>query len=131
MFLLDTDTIIYSLKDYGKINENMRLNSEAPKAISVITYGELIYGAEKSQKKHENLAKVYRISEMFPIIDISKAIMESFGELKADLSKNGIVVDDFDLAIAATAMNMGYCIVTNNTRHFSKIPGVKITNWLK
>lgn len=131
MFLLDTDTIIYSLKGNEAIIENIKLNSDAPKAISVITYGELIYGAEKSQKKHENLAKIYRIAELFPVIDISKSVMESFGELKADLSKDGIVVDDFDLVIASTAMSMGYCIVTNNTRHFSKIPDLQFTNWLK
>lgn len=69
MYLLDTDTIIYSLKDVGNVNENLIQHSDVPKAISVITYGELVYGAEKSLKKHENLAKTHRIAELFPVFD--------------------------------------------------------------
>lgn len=58
MYLLDTDTIIYSLKGNSAVVENLRFHAADPKAISVVTYGELIYGAEKSQQTPKNLAKV-------------------------------------------------------------------------
>ena len=116
MYLLDTDTIIYSLKGIPAVVENMRAHAADPKAISVITYGELVYGAEKSQKISQNLAKVHRIREIFPVIELRCSIMDTFGSLKAELSRNGEVVDDFDLIIAATAITMGYSVVSNNEK---------------
>ena len=130
MYLLDTDTIIYSLKGIPAVVEQMRNHAADPKAISVITYGELIYGAEKSQQTAGNLAKVHRLREIFPIIDISCSIMDTFGDLKARLSRTGHTVDDFDLIIAATALTMGYSVVSNNEKHFSKIPDLLVENWL-
>ena len=129
MYLLDTDTIIYSLKGIPAIVENMRAHAADPKAISVITYGELVYGAEKSQKISQNLAKVHRIREIFPVIELRCSIMDTFGSLKAELSRNGEVVDDFDLIIAATAITMGYSVVSNNKKHFSKIHDLSLENW--
>jgi tRNA(fMet)-specific endonuclease VapC len=129
MFLLDTDTLIYSLKGNPSVVENLRIHDKDPKAISVITYGELIYGAQKSERVSSNLAKVYRLRELFPIIDVTCAIMETFGALKAEMGRKGTVADDFDLIIAATAVVMGYCVVTNNERHFEKVPGLRCTNW--
>jgi tRNA(fMet)-specific endonuclease VapC len=129
MYLLDTDVIIYSLKGNPRVVENFARQAAAPKAISVITFGELIFGARTSQHVQENLAKVYRFREMFPIIDITPAIMECFGEIKAEQKLQGISVADLDLMIGATALTMGYRMVTNNVRHFSKIPGLTLENW--
>lgn len=129
MYLLDTDTIIYSLKGIPAVVENMRLHATDPKAISVITYGELIYGAEKSQQKAKNLAKVRRLREIFPVIELSCSIMDTFGNLKARLNRQGTVIDDFDLIIAATAITMGYSVVSNNEKHFSKLPDLSLENW--
>lgn len=129
MFLLDTDTLIYSLKGHPVVVENFRIHADAPKAVSVITYGELLYGAHKSQRVSQNLAKVQHLRELFPVLAVSCAIMETFGRVKADIGRQGIVVDDFDLIIGATALVFGYCLVTNNVRHFDRIPGLAVTNW--
>ncbi len=83
----------------------------------------------KSKRQVENLAKVRRVGELFPVIDVSRAIMETFAAVKAELETKGRRVDDFDLIIAATALVMGYRLVTNNERHFSSIPGLEIENW--
>lgn len=129
MYLLDTDIIIYSLKGNQQVVDNIRHHADSPKAISVITYGELVYGAEKSQQVAANLAKVHRLREIFPVIDLSCAIMDTFGSLKADLSRKGQIVSDFDLLIAATAMSVGYCVVSNNEKHFNKIANLRYENW--
>jgi tRNA(fMet)-specific endonuclease VapC len=129
MYLLDTDTIIYSLKGNQQVMDNLAGHSDAPKAISVITFGELVFGARKSQRVQGNLAKVYRVREIFPIVDITPAIMECFGELKSDLEKSGTSVADLDLMIGATALTIGYIVVTNNVAHFSRIPGLSVENW--
>ena len=129
MYLLDTDTIIYSLKGHRQVMDNFARHAAAPKAISVITFGELIFGARRSQRVHENMAKVYRLKELLPVIDITPAIMECFGELKAELQPHGRSVADLDLVIGATALTLGYRIITTNTRHFNLIPGLKTENW--
>ena len=131
MYLLDTDIIIYSLKGNKSVINNIQNHADSPKAISVITYGELVYGAEKSQQIATNSAKVHRLREIFPVIDLSCAIMDTFATIKAELSKSGNMVGDFDLLIAATAISIGYCVVSNNERHFQKIPGLNYENWAK
>ena len=128
-YLIDTDIIIYSLKNYGPVNDNFKKYKNSPKSISVITYGELIYGARKSKYIEKNLAKVYRISEIFPTLNISPSVMEIFGELKASLERSGKIIDDIDLLIASTALNHNLVLITNNEKHFNRINGLEIENW--
>ncbi|MDE0839907.1 MAG: hypothetical protein OSB41_12770 [Kiritimatiellae bacterium] len=55
--------------------------------------------------------------------------MDSFGEIKAQLTRTGTAVDDFDLLIGCTAMALNYTVVTNNTKHYEKTPGLNVVNW--
>jgi tRNA(fMet)-specific endonuclease VapC len=131
MYLLDTDTIIYALKGNRNVTRNFDERATQPKALSAITYGELFFGAMKSSAPQVNLAKVRRVAEVFPVIDVSRAIMETFGSLKADLERLGRRVDDFDLVIASTALVLNYALVTNNERHFQHISGLRVENWTR
>ena len=130
-YLIDTNIIIYSLKNNEIVQQNFLKNESIPKHISIITYGELLYGAKKSQNIEKNSAVVYRIKELFPIVPINLAIMETFSDLKAKYEKLGSVMDDFDLLIASTALTHNYVLVTNNEKHFKKIAGLNIENWIK
>ena len=129
MYLLDTDTLIYFLKGNEAVVENFKACMDAPKAISVITYGELIYGCRKSERVTENLARVHRLAELYPLIDVGRSVMDSFGEIKAELSTTGSTVDDFDILIGCTALALNCTVVTNNTKHYENIPGLKVVNW--
>lgn len=128
-YLIDTDIIIYSIKGNSLVQNQFLKNEAIPKAISVITYGELLFGARKSGNIEKNLAVVYRIRELFPIIAIDKAIMETFSALKAALQAAGIIIADMDLLIASTALTMNYTLITNNDKHFGRINGLNIENW--
>ncbi|MCP5514967.1 MAG: type II toxin-antitoxin system VapC family toxin [Spirochaetales bacterium] len=128
-FLIDTDIIIYSLKGNEEVNNWMIENQNIPKYISVITYGELTYGARKSGHPEKNTATVNRIAELFQIIDINQGIIEIFGELKAKLEISGNRIDDMDLLIASTSLYMNLSLVTNNKNHFSRIPDLILENW--
>ncbi|MCA0444946.1 MAG: type II toxin-antitoxin system VapC family toxin [Bacteroidetes bacterium] len=130
-YLIDTDIIIYSLKGNETVNKNFLLNKNIPKSISVITYGELVYGARKSQHVEKNVATVKRVSELFPVIELNKEIIEIFGEIKAKLEILGTRIEDMDLLIGSTALYLNQVLVTNNEAHFSKIPDLKIENWTK
>jgi tRNA(fMet)-specific endonuclease VapC len=128
-YLIDTDILIFSLKGHPGVTGQFKRTENIPKSISVVTYGELVYGARKSQQLEKNMATVNRIRELLPIINIDKAIMETFGEIKASLSGNGIVIDDMDLMIGATALTENLILVTHNLKHFSKIPGLAVEDW--
>ncbi len=131
MYLLDTDTIIYAVKGDRHVVRRFEQEVARPKAISVITYGELFFGAMRSSSRQANLAKVRRVAELFPVVEVSRAIMETFGSLKADLEHGGRRVDDFDLFIASTALVLNYALVTNTERHYRRIPGLRLENWAR
>ena len=88
----------------------------------MITYAELLYGAARSARSVENAAQVRRLSDTFRIVDITPTIVETFTALKLQTESSGQKLDEFDLLIAATAIHLGYSLVTNNTRHFRRIP---------
>jgi tRNA(fMet)-specific endonuclease VapC len=128
-YLIDTDIIIYSLKNNVAVHKWMIKNQNIPKYISVVTYGELIYGARKSKHPEKNLATANRIAELFPIVDINKNVMEIFGEIKAKLETVGNSIADMDLLIAATSIYMNLSLVTNNKKHFNRIDDLILEDW--
>ena len=72
-----------------------------------------------------------RVAELFPVIEVTRPVIETFAGLKVDLEREGQRLDDFDLIIASTALVLNYRVVTNNERHFSRIPGIRIENWTR
>ena len=131
MYLLDSDTVIFLLRGDPKVTKNLEAHAGDPKAISVITYGELLFGAKRSARPLANMARVRSVAELLPVIGVSPPVMETFASLKAELEQRGRKVDDFDLIIASTAIQLDYALVTNNTRHFRDIPGLRIDNWAR
>ena len=131
MYLIDTDVLVFVLRGDGKTAANLQAHAGDPKAVSAISYGELLYGAMKSARPVENAAKVRRIGELFPVVDVSPPVMETFGTLKAELEKRGEKLDDFDLIIASTAIHLSYTLVTGNARHFQRVPDLMVENWAR
>ena len=131
MFLLDTDTLIFLLRGQREVVRNVEAHGEDPKAISVVSYGELLHGAAKSLRPEANAARVHRLAEVLPVIDVTPAVMEAFAAVKADLERQGRLIDDFDLITAATAISINYRLVTNNERHFQHVAGLRLENWTK
>ena len=129
MYLLDTDTIIYSLKGHEAVQRNLSTHIDDPMSLSVISLMELYYGAYKSQKVTSNISKIRVLEKTFEIIPTGTESAEIFGILKTDLEKSGSPLDDFDLIIAAYAMTYNLTLVTNNYRHFERIDGLKLANW--
>ena len=129
-YLIDSDILIFSLRGDRAITDQLRLSGRIPKAISVITYGELIFGAKNSEHPARNIALILKLTEIFPIIDVSRTVMDIFSGIKADLRKAGRSIDDMDILIAATALSRNDTLVTNNTKHFARIPDLRLENWM-
>ena len=92
------------------------------------------YLSSPKMEKSRNMSKkiwsvAYRIAELFPVIDIERAIMDVFGEIKSSLERRGTTVEDMDLLIAATALSHNLVLVTTNVKHFEKIQDLSMENW--
>lgn len=94
-----------------------------------ISKAELYYGAYKSQRTEANLAAIKNLSERINFVPFNEPAQSVFGMLKADLEKKGTRLDDVDLMIASTAIAFNLVLVTNNTGHMQRIPGIQIENW--
>lgn len=128
-YLIDTNIIIYRLKNLGNVNANFLRNKDKHMSLSVVSYGELVFGAKKSKAVEKNMETVNAIKVIFPLIEITSEIMSTFGEIKAYTQKIGKTIDDMDLLIAATAITNDFTLVTHNTKHFENIPNLKIEDW--
>ena len=131
MYLLDTDTIIFSLKGNPVVQKNLVFHINDTIKISAVTLMELYYGAYKSQKVTGNLAKIKTIEQSLEIVPVGIEPAEIFGMLKSDLEKTGSRLDDFDLIIAACALSHNLTLVTNNEKHFQRVEGLKLANWTR
>jgi tRNA(fMet)-specific endonuclease VapC len=129
LYLLDTDTIIFSLKGNPTVTKNLQKHVRDAIKISVITLMELYYGAYKSAQTTVNLAKIRTLEDSIEVIPLTPASAHAFGSLKATLENSGVPLDDFDLALASCALAHNLVLVTNNTRHFRRVKGLKVENW--
>lgn len=126
-YLLDTDVIINYLRAKLKLSKGFL---EEGAGISIITLGELVYGAYKSNSPQHSLSVALDFirESNLQIVDLDQEAIFNFGTLKADLEKNGKRLEDFDLLIAATALVNNLTIVTRNLHHFKRIKGLKIAD---
>jgi tRNA(fMet)-specific endonuclease VapC len=129
-YLIDTDIVINSIKGNTKVNQKIGEYGTIPKAISIITFGELLYGAKRSTQRDKNTSIVYRLAEIFPIVGITRSTIEAFTDIKMALDMKGERIEDFDLLIAATALSLNYTLVTNNAKHYKRIEGLQLENWM-
>jgi tRNA(fMet)-specific endonuclease VapC len=96
-----------------------------------MTVGELAYGAEKSSRPEWNRALVERFLLTVPVVESERSSMRLFGSLKASLEGRGGRLADADLMIAAVALDRGLILATGNLKHFSRIPGLRVEDWLR
>jgi tRNA(fMet)-specific endonuclease VapC len=129
MYLIDTDVLVHLLRGNSTVHNAVAAHARDLKVVSVASYGELIYGCHRSGRVKENVAKVRHVVANFSIVPILEPIMDRYGLLKADLAKQGQILEEFDLIIAATALFLDYTLVTGNARHFDRVPDLRIENW--
>jgi tRNA(fMet)-specific endonuclease VapC len=131
-FLLDTNTCIYIAKQkpIHVLNkfENLVVGEAA---MSTITYGELLYGAEKSKHPKKTLAILEEITGLIPVLPIPIEAGRHYGHIRSQLEKKGMPIGGNDLWIAAHALTLkNVILVTNNIKEFSRIPHLKLENWV-
>ena len=128
-FLLDTDTCVFWLRGHPGIHAQVAAVGPEALNISVITLAELRYGAECSAQAAANHRAIDDFASGIAVLPVDADIVRSFGEIKAQLRRQGKLIEDFDLLLAATALTNNLALVTNNTTHFDRIPGLTQDNW--
>lgn len=126
-YLIDTDIIINYLK--AKLVLKKKFLEEGA-GVSIITLGELVYGAYKSHQPQHTLAVALDFirESNLQVVDLNQEVIFNFGILKAELEKAGKRLEDFDLLIAATARVSNLILVTRNIDHFKRVAGLRIAD---
>ncbi len=133
MFLFDTDVITNILKPKPSPILMKRL-SETPsdhQFISVVTISEIVYGACKSERKEYHLHNLEHV--LLPqvnILDFDTGAAYVAGHIRAELEKMGQPLAFADIQVASIAMSRELTLVTGNLRHFNRIAGLRVANWL-
>lgn len=128
-YMLDTNICIFTSKNKPQQVREMFMRHTGQISISTITLMELIYGAEKSAEPEANLAIVEGLAARLEVLDYNSAAAAHTGQIRAELAKQGSPVGPYDAQIAGHARSLGLIVVTNNTREFQRIPGLRIEDW--
>lgn len=131
-YLLDTNIVSYFVKGVSTdLVQRMQVGLDAEDiAISAITRAELRYGVEMMDKFDKRRKRIDLLLRELSALPWSVEAADEFGRLKAYLRRNGTPVGDFDTQIAAHALAENLILVTHNTRHFERIPGLKLEDWM-
>lgn len=129
-YLLDTNIVIFTIKRRPAALLP-KFNQHADQlAISTITLVELVFGAEKSMNPQRNLAVVNDFVSRLCVLAYDEAAACHYGDIRANLEKQGEKIGENDLHIAAHARSKGLIVVTNNTREFERVDGLRLEDWV-
>jgi tRNA(fMet)-specific endonuclease VapC len=127
--VLDTDTTIYIIKRRPEVIAKAQTVNADEVFVTPITIGELFFGAYYSQHVERNIATCQSFLEKANLLPFIPDVSRQYGVIKADLRKQGQLIGENDLWIAAFALAYGAVLVTNNTRHFERVAGLTLENW--
>lgn len=128
-YVLDTNICIFYMKGMYSLDQKIEQVGQDNCYISEITVAELLYGAYHS-KNPKHIEETRQFISEFSIIPIS-GIADDFAAEKNCLTDKGQLIDDFDIMIAISALKSGCIVVTDNVKHFSRIAGLTIENWIE
>jgi len=130
-FILDTNICIYiARKQPAAVMAQFEKLKRGEAVLSVVTYGELRFGAAKSQQREQVLRNLEELTSLLPVQPLPIDAAEHYGLIRAVLETKGRPIGGNDLWIAAHAVAEGLVLVTNNTREFQRVPGLKVQNWV-
>ena len=130
MKVLDTDVCVEILRGNTRGIE-IRRQTLCEVATTWVTACELAYGAAKSRSPTENQTLVSEFFATMSILGLNMRAAESFGQIKSVLERTGNILADADLVIAAITLAHSASLVTGNRRHYERIDGLRIQDWIR
>ena len=130
-YLLDTNICIYVQRQKPmEVLARFQKLKPGDVAISVITWGELLYGADKSRQRKKALQLLEEFKTFVPVLPMPENAGKIYGVIRASLESKGEPIGNNDLWMAAHAKAAALTIVTNNEREFQRVPGLNVQNWV-
>jgi tRNA(fMet)-specific endonuclease VapC len=130
-YMLDTNMCIYIIKKHpANVLKKFTVLDVGDVCISSITLAELMYGVHKSHHPQKNKAALEEFTSPLEIVSFDEETASHYGHIRASLEKKGIPIGPLDMMIAAHAQCLGSILVTNNKKEFSRIPHLKIEDWV-
>jgi tRNA(fMet)-specific endonuclease VapC len=131
-YMLDTNICIYIIRHKPiEVQRRFAKLKAGEAALSALTFGELHFGAAKSQQRSAVVAILDELTAFLPVLALPEAASQEYGTLRALLEAKGQPIGNNDLWIAAHAKSSGLILITNNEREFKRVPGLKLENWVK
>jgi tRNA(fMet)-specific endonuclease VapC len=129
-YSLDTNTCIFHLnKSASAVTERLKMLSPDEILIPSMVVAELLYGAEKGTKRQANFENIALFLSPYKIISFDQKAASIYAYIRADIERKGQIIGSNDIVIAATTLAHNAILVTNNTKEFSRIDGLKIEDW--
>ena len=131
-YLLDTNICIYITKHQPE-SVRQHFEKHLPNRnilISVITLGELRFGAEKSQNKAKALRVIDELTSIIQLVELDETVADHYAQIRQDLSSKGQIIGSNDLWLAAHARANDWVMVTNNEKEFLRVQGLMVENWV-
>ncbi len=129
-FLLDTNAVINLMKLREPLTARVKSTGPAALAVSTITLAELWYGAARSRRPQQSRQEQDTALEPFRVLDFDAAAADRYAAARAHLADQGRPIGDRDLMIAAIAMVARKTVITSNVSEFTRVPGLKIEDWM-
>lgn len=131
LYMLDTDTCIYIMRNKPPIVEQRFKGAvKETLCISMVTLGELTFGVSRARFGRDARELVDDFTDRLAVIPWDRDAAWEFGALRHYLERTGKPIGILDTMIAAHALSLNATIVTNNVRHFGRVPDLKLENWM-
>ena len=127
--MLDTNVCVRAIRDRPPDLRQRFKDAGEQLCISAITLAELLHGAEKSARVAQNLAAVAQFAARLEVLPFADAAAAQFGQLRAELERDGRPAGAYDLLIGAHARSLGLILVTANRREFDRMAGLRVESW--
>ncbi len=129
--MLDTNAASEAMRGNAAVDARLQALPSGQWCISAVTCSEIRYGAARRPEA----VRLHRVVDAFlriaPVLPWDARAAHRHGELRAHLKSIGRPIGDFDEMIAGHALSTSAVVVTDNTRHFSFVPGLVIENWVR
>jgi tRNA(fMet)-specific endonuclease VapC len=130
IYMLDTDISSYIMKRSDEaVLRRLRRVAVSDVCVSAITKAEMMYGVEVSPRRQKDQTALDEFLRYVAVLDYPAMAALDYARIRADLKIRGTMIGSNDLLIAAHARCLGLTLVTNNTREFGRVQGLKIENW--
>jgi tRNA(fMet)-specific endonuclease VapC len=127
IYLLDTNAVIAIMKGDADLQARLKPHRPHDFALSAIVMHELYYGAQKSQRKADNLARIEALQ--FPVLEFDREDARHAGEIRATLATLGTPIGPYDALIGGQARARNLTLITRNVREFERIKDLAVETW--